>query len=116
MTVSLSDYDQALLEQVAHFGDAFLAEQVRAVMVARDNAERRLADTHTELRELCDGSDGIGFVWVYEIRRALLPPPQPEPDPARLIDPELAHGWESSEKEMRKLRADLAAERDGREL
>jgi hypothetical protein len=51
---------------------------------------------------------------VMHINIHAAPSPQPEPpvDVTRLIDPELAHGRESSEKEMRELRADLAAERD----
>jgi hypothetical protein len=50
--VKLSDYDQALLAQIGHFADTWLAEQVRAVMVARNNAEATVADTEAKLVEV----------------------------------------------------------------
>jgi hypothetical protein len=164
MTGRLSDYDQGLLDQIGLFADTRIAEQVRAVMVARNNAEAQLAearqrivarqdiiagllDSVSEERRRADAAearleavkmihrpvgrrggptvcdDCLAYTspmptpapWPCRTAAALSVAPQPEPavDVTRLIDPELAHGWQSSEKEMRKLRAALAAARDG---
>lgn len=36
--MTLTEHDQALLDQIGHLGDTFLAEQVRQVMYQRDKA------------------------------------------------------------------------------
>jgi hypothetical protein len=52
----LSPYRQGLLDQIAHLGDTFLAEQVRAELYRAENAEAKLAETEARLRAAVEGA------------------------------------------------------------